>query len=178
MAGGRGQRRRQLEEEDNIGDGWRRMWTVAPSQLTYYLIKEVIAIGRSFALMDNEQVDGNKEMIAFGLMNIIGSFTSCYLTTRLFSKTAVNYNAGCKTQLANVVMSFCMMLTLLFLAPVFRYTPLVALLTIIMSAMLGLIEYHKAYHLYKTDKFDFVICMVAFFGVAFISLVAFYHTCK
>nr|GEV80626.1 probable sulfate transporter 3.5 [Tanacetum cinerariifolium] len=39
------------------------------------------AIGRSFALMDNEQVDGNKEMIAFGLMNIIGSFTSCYLTT-------------------------------------------------------------------------------------------------
>ncbi|CAI9782511.1 unnamed protein product [Fraxinus pennsylvanica] len=29
----------------------------------------------------NEQIDGNKEMIALGLMNIVGSFTSCYLTT-------------------------------------------------------------------------------------------------
>lgn len=31
--------------------------------------------------MKNETTDGNKEMIAFGLMNIVGSFTSCYLTT-------------------------------------------------------------------------------------------------
>ncbi|KAJ0815883.1 putative SLC26A/SulP transporter, STAS domain, sulfate anion transporter, STAS domain superfamily [Helianthus annuus] len=133
-------------------------------------LAEGIAIGRSFAIMENEQIDGNKEMIAFGLMNIVGSFTSCYLTTGPFSKSAVNYNAGCKTQMTNVVMSMCMMLTLLFLAPLFSYTPLVALSAIIMSAMLGLIEYEKAYHLYKTDKFDFSICMVAFFGVAFISM--------
>ncbi|XP_024979904.1 probable sulfate transporter 3.5 [Cynara cardunculus var. scolymus] len=133
-------------------------------------LAEGIAIGRSFAILENEQIDGNKEMIAFGLMNIVGSFTSCYLTTGPFSKTAVNYNAGCKTQMANVVMSMCMMLTLFFLAPLFSYTPLVALSAIIMSAMLGLIEYEKAYHLYKTDKFDFAICMVAFFCVAFISM--------
>lgn len=43
--------------------------------------QEGIAIGRSFAIMRNYQTDGNKEMIAFGLMNIVGSFTSCYLTT-------------------------------------------------------------------------------------------------
>lgn len=29
----------------------------------------------------NYHIDGNKEMIAFGSMNIVGSFTSCYLTT-------------------------------------------------------------------------------------------------
>lgn len=72
--------------------------------------------------------------------------------------------------MSNVVMSMCMLLTLLFLAPLFGYTPLVALAAIIMSAMLGLIDYEKAYHLYKTDKFDFLICMAAFFGVAFISM--------
>lgn len=32
-------------------------------------------------MMDNEQIDGNKEMVAIGLMNIVGSFTSCYLST-------------------------------------------------------------------------------------------------
>ncbi|XP_021741554.1 probable sulfate transporter 3.5 [Chenopodium quinoa] len=133
-------------------------------------LAEGIAIGRSFAIMKNQQTDGNKEMIAFGLMNIVGSFTSCYLTTGPFSKTAVNFNAGCRTQMSNVVMAIIMMLTLLFLAPLFSYTPMVALSAIIMSAMFGLIEYDKAYHLFKVDKFDFCICMVAFFGVTFISM--------
>lgn len=133
-------------------------------------LAEGISIGRSFAIQTNEQVDGNKEMIAFGFMNIVGSFTSCYLTTGPFSKTAVNFNAGCKTAMSNIVMAICMALTLLFLASLFKYTPLVALSAIIMSAMFGLIDYEAAYHLFKVDKFDFVICMAAFFGVAFISM--------
>ncbi|KAF2286887.1 hypothetical protein GH714_034877 [Hevea brasiliensis] len=133
-------------------------------------LAEGVAIGRSFAIMKNEQVDGNKEMIAFGLMNIVGSFTSCYLTTGPFSKTAVNFNAGCRTAMSNIVMAICMMLTLLFLAPFFSYTPLVALSAIIMSAMLGLIDCKEIYHLFKVDKFDFLICMAGFIGVAFISM--------
>ncbi|CAE6110691.1 unnamed protein product [Arabidopsis arenosa] len=133
-------------------------------------LAEGIAIGRSFAVMKNEQTDGNKEMIAFGLMNVIGSFTSCYLTTGPFSKTAVNYNAGTKTPMSNVVMGVCMMLILLFLAPLFSYTPLVGLSAIIMSAMLGLINYEEMYHLFKVDKFDFLVCMSAFFGVSFLSM--------
>lgn len=87
-----------------------------------------------------------------------------------FSKTAVNFNAGCKTAMSNVVMALCMMLTLLVLAPLFSYTPLVALSAIIMAAMLGLIKYEEAYHLFKVDKFDFCICMAAFLGVTFISM--------
>ncbi|KAM0974647.1 hypothetical protein ACFX2C_017799 [Malus domestica] len=133
-------------------------------------LAEGIAIGRSFAIMRNEQVDGNKEMIAFGFMNIIGSFTSCYLTTGPFSKTAVNYNAGARSQMTNAVMALFMMIVLLFLAPLFSYTPLVALSAIIMSAMLGLIKYNEVYELFKVDKFDFVICMAAVLGVAFISM--------
>uniref|UniRef100_A0A0E0EDR2 SLC26A/SulP transporter domain-containing protein n=1 Tax=Oryza meridionalis TaxID=40149 RepID=A0A0E0EDR2_9ORYZ len=44
-------------------------------------LAEGVAVGRSFAAMKNERIDGNKEMVAFGLMNLIGSFTSCYITT-------------------------------------------------------------------------------------------------
>lgn len=87
-----------------------------------------------------------------------------------FSKTAVNFNAGCRTAMSNIVMAIFMALTLLFLAPVFSYTPLVALSAIIMSAMLGLIKYEEMYHLLKVDKFDFCICMAAFLGVAFLSM--------
>ncbi|KAK7355839.1 hypothetical protein VNO80_15101 [Phaseolus coccineus] len=130
-------------------------------------LAEGIAVGRSFAMYKNYNTDGNKEMIAIGTMNIVGSFTSCYITTGPFSRSAVNYNAGCKTAASNIIMSIAVMLTLLFLTPLFHYTPLVVLSAIIVSAMLGLIDYQAAIHLWKIDKFDFVVCMSAYIGVVF-----------
>ncbi|KAF3328405.1 sulfate transporter 3.5 [Carex littledalei] len=137
----------------------------------FLALAEGIAVGRSLAMLKDEQIDGNKEMIAYGLMNIAGSFTSCYLTTGPFSKSAVNYHAGCKTQFSNVVMSICIMLVLLFLAPLFKFTPLVALSTIIIVAMIGLIEIHEFKRLFKVDKFDFIVCMSAFIGVLMFTMV-------
>ncbi|PUZ42735.1 hypothetical protein GQ55_9G606200 [Panicum hallii var. hallii] len=130
-------------------------------------LAEGIAVGRSFAMFKNYNIDGNKEMIAIGTMNVVGSFTSCYLTTGPFSRSAVNYNAGCKTAMSNVVMSLAVMLTLLFLTPLFHYTPLVVLSAIIISAMLGLIDYQGAIHLWQVDKVDFCVCMGAYLGVVF-----------
>ncbi|CAL9750425.1 unnamed protein product [Musa acuminata subsp. burmannicoides] len=130
-------------------------------------LAEGIAVGRSFAMFKNYHIDGNKEMIAFGMMNIAGSFTSCYLTTGPFSRSAVNYNAGCKTAMSNVVMAVAVAITLLFLTPLFHYTPLVVLSAIIVAAMLGLINYEAAMHLWQVDKIDFCVCMGAYLGVVF-----------
>ncbi|KAK6780911.1 hypothetical protein RDI58_023095 [Solanum bulbocastanum] len=130
-------------------------------------LAEGIAVGRSFAILENYDIDGNKEMIAFGLMNIVGSCTSCYLTTGPFSRTAVNYNAGCKTTVSNIVMSIAVMITLLLLTPLFHYTPLVVLSSIIISAMLGIIDYNSAIHLWKVDKYDFLVCISSYIGVVF-----------
>ncbi|KAK9287974.1 hypothetical protein L1049_016419 [Liquidambar formosana] len=130
-------------------------------------LAEGIAVGRSFSMFKNYHIDGNKEMIAFGMMNIAGSCTSCYLTSGPFSRTAVNFNAGCKSAVSNIVMATAVMITLLFLTPLFHYTPLVVLSSIIIAAMLGLIDYEAAFHLWKLDKFDFVVCMSAYIGVVF-----------
>lgn len=67
-------------------------------------------------------------------------------------------------------MSLAIMVVLLFLAPLFQYTPLVALSAIIMVAMLRLIDYQKALRLWKVDKFDFLVCIAAFFGVIMFSM--------
>ena len=79
----------------------------------------------------------------------------------------MNFNAGCKTAASNIVMSMAVMITLLFLTPLFYYTPLVVLSSIIISAMVSLIDYQAATHLWKIDKFDFVVCMSAYVGVVF-----------
>ncbi|TYG39280.1 hypothetical protein ES288_D12G003600v1 [Gossypium darwinii] len=133
-------------------------------------LAEGIAVGRSFAMFKHYHIDGNKEMVAIGTMNIVGSCFSCYLTTGPFSRSAVNFNAGCKTAMSNVIMAIAVMLTLLFLTPLFYYTPLVVLSAIIISAMLGLIDYEAAIHLWNVDKFDFLVCIGAYAGVVFASV--------
>ncbi|KAL9401466.1 hypothetical protein Peur_005315 [Populus x canadensis] len=130
-------------------------------------LAEGVAVGRSFAMFKNYHIDGNKEMIAFGMMNIAGSCASCYLTTGPFSRTAVNFNAGCKTAGSNIVMATAVMVTLLFLTPLFHYTPIVVLSSIIIAAMLGLIDYEAAIGLWKVDKCDFIVCVSAYIGVVF-----------
>lgn len=87
-----------------------------------------------------------------------------------FSRTAVNFNAGCKSAVSNIVMATAVMITLLFLTPLFHYTPLVVLSSIIIAAMLGLIDYQAALHLWKVDKCDFLVCMTAYLGVVFASV--------
>lgn len=133
-------------------------------------LTEGIAVGRTFAALKNYQVDGNKEMIAIGVMNIVGSSTSCYITTGAFSRSAVNHNAGAKTAVSNVVMSVTVMVTLLFLMPLFQYTPNVVLGAIIVTAVVGLIDIPAAYQIWKIDKFDFLVMLCAFLGVIFISV--------
>ncbi|XP_028788940.1 probable sulfate transporter 3.4 [Neltuma alba] len=133
-------------------------------------LTEGIAVGRTFATLFNYQVDGNKEMMAIGIMNIVGCCTSCYVTTGSFSRSAVNVNAGAKTTVSNIIMASAVLVTLLFLMPLFRYTPNVVLAAIIISAVIGLIDFQAAYKLWKVDKIDFLACLCSFFGVVFISV--------
>ncbi|EFH59229.1 SULTR3_4 [Arabidopsis lyrata subsp. lyrata] len=133
-------------------------------------LTEGIAVGRTFASLKNYQVNGNKEMMAIGFMNMAGSCTSCYVTTGSFSRSAVNYNAGAKTAVSNIVMASAVLVTLLFLMPLFYYTPNVILAAIILTAVIGLIDYQAAYKLWKVDKFDFFTCLCSFFGVLFVSV--------
>ncbi|KAK6941545.1 SLC26A/SulP transporter domain [Dillenia turbinata] len=133
-------------------------------------LTEGIAVGRTFASIENYKVNGNKEMLAIGLMNMAGSCSSCYVTTGSFSRSAVNYNAGAKTALSNVVMAAAVLVTLLFLMPLFHYTPNVTLAAIIIAAVIGLIDYNEAIKLWRVDKLDFLSCVCSFFGVIFISV--------
>lgn len=161
-------------------------------------LQEAAAIGRTFAALKDYQLDGNKEMIALGSMNIVGSMTSCYVATGIcadqnclsviyinnkcavspsvlnfagsFSRSAVNYMAGCQTTVSNIVMSCVVLLTLELITPLFKYTPNAILASIIISAVVGLVDIDAMILLWKIDKFDFITSMGAFFGVVFHSV--------
>ncbi|KAF5805715.1 putative SLC26A/SulP transporter, STAS domain superfamily [Helianthus annuus] len=133
-------------------------------------LTEAVAVGRSFASIKGYNLDGNKEMLAMGFMNIAGSMSSCYVTTGSFSRTAVNVSAGCESAVSNIVMAITVFISLQVMTKLLYYTPLAILASIILSALPGLIDYNEAYHIWKVDKVDFLACAGAFFGVLFASV--------
>ncbi|CAN1320374.1 Sulfate transporter 2.1 [Linum perenne] len=131
---------------------------------------EAIAVGRSFSTMKGYSIDGNKEMVAMGFMNILGSLSSCYVATGSFSRSAVNFSAGCETAVSNIVMAVTVILCLELFTRMLYYTPMAILASIILSALPGLIDFHEAVKIWKIDKLDFLTCLGAFLGVLFASV--------
>ena len=87
-----------------------------------------------------------------------------------FSRTAVNFSAGCETVVSNMVMVITVIITLELMTRLLYFTPLAILASIILSALPGLIDISEAYSIWKVDKFDFLSCIGAFFGVIFASV--------
>ena len=61
----------------------------------------------------------NQELIALGAANLAGSVVQAYPVTGGFSRTAVNDQSGAKTGLASLISAGLIVLTLLFLTPLF-----------------------------------------------------------
>lgn len=136
-----------------------------PMALTISLISfmESIAVAKAIQTKHRDyKVVPNQELISLGLANIIGSFFQSYPTTGGFSRTAVNDQAGAKSALAAIISAFLIIVTLLFLTPFFYNLPKAILASVIMVAVLGLIDYKEAIHLFKSNKTDFSTLIVTF----------------
>lgn len=129
-----------------------------------------VAVGRLYASLRGYNIDPNREVLSLGIINIFGSFTSCYVASGSIARTAVNYNAGSQTMVSSIVMALTVLVSLKFLTELLYFTPKAMLAAIILSAVPGLIDFKKAYEIWKVDKIDFLACAGAFFGVLFSSV--------
>ena len=137
-----------------------------PAALTLALIAFMEAISVAKALQAKHkgeyEIDANQELIGLGMGNIAGSFFGCYPTTGGFSRSAINEQAGAKTNLAAIISAALIALTLLFLTPLFYYLPKPILAAVIMVAVFGLIDFKFPVYLWKTRKEDFFMLLIAF----------------
>lgn len=87
-----------------------------------------------------------------------------------FSRSAVNFSAGCETAVSNIVMAITVIICLEFFTKLLYFTPVAILASVIISALPGLIDLNEIYNIWKVDKLDFLACIGAFFGVLFASV--------
>lgn len=137
-----------------------------PSAFTIALVAfmEAIAVAKAIHARHNDyKIVPNQELIALGFSNMIGSFFQSFPGTGGFSRSAVNDQAGAKTNLAAIISASFIILTLLFLTPLFYYLPKAVLASIIMVAVFKLISLEDAIQLWKKGhKRDFIILVFTF----------------
>ncbi|KAH7841788.1 hypothetical protein Vadar_034381 [Vaccinium darrowii] len=138
--------------------------------ITSVAILESVGIAKALAAKNGYELDSNQELFGLGVANICGSFFSSYPTTGSFSRSAVNNESGAKTGLSGIVMGIIMCCALLFLTPLFEYIPQCALAAIVISAVIGLVDYNEAIFLWRVDKKDFLLWTITcattlFFGI-------------
>ncbi len=108
------------------------------------------------------QVNANQELLALGLSNFGAAFFQGMPVTGGFSRTAVNDQAGAKSGLASLISAALIVLTLLFLTPLFHNLPNAVLAAVILVAVAGLIDVKEAKHLWHNDRSDFWMLAATF----------------
>ncbi|SHJ79982.1 sulfate permease, SulP family [Pseudozobellia thermophila] len=146
---------------------------MAPIAVTLALIGylEAISIGKSLEEKSGEEtIDPNQELIAIGASNLLGSLFQSHTVTGSFSRSAINGEAGAKTTIALLFSVVMVVLTLLFLTPLFYYLPNAVLASIIMVSVVGLIDiaYPKALWAYRKD--ELAILLITFGITLFVGI--------
>ncbi|KAF3329968.1 sulfate transporter 4.1 [Carex littledalei] len=138
--------------------------------ITGVAILESVGIAKALAAKNGYELDSNQELFGLGVANICGAFFSAYPSTGSFSRSAVNHESGARTGLSGITMGVIMGCALLFLTPLFTDIPQCALAAIVISAVIGLVDYDEAIFLWKVDKKDFLLWVITsittlFFGI-------------
>jgi len=151
---------------------------------------EAISIAKAIEERHTEyEIDPNQELIALGSANIIGSFAQSYPATASFSRSAIQDQGGAKSGIAALFSAGLVLLTLLFLTPLFYYLPIPILAAIIMVSIFGLVDFSYPKKLWVKNReecipylFTFIITMTVgipqgiLFGVLISLLTMIYRT--
>ncbi len=123
---------------------------------------ESISVAKAVAAKERYKIDSNQELKALGLANLGAAFFSGFPVAGSFSRTAVQYQSGAKTQLASIITALLILATLLFLTPLFYYLPAAALAAIIMVAVYRLLDFEEARRVFKIRRADGVALLLTF----------------
>ncbi len=123
---------------------------------------EAISIAKAMAAKTGQKLDPNQELIGQGLANMAGCLAQSYPTSGSFSRSAVNLQAGAVSGLSSVFTSAAVVVVLLLFTPLLYHLPQSVLASVIMMAVLGLLNVSGFIHAWKAQWYDGAISIISF----------------
>ncbi len=121
---------------------------------------------REYADKHNYRININQELLAQGMSNVSSGLFQGIFDNGSLSKSPVNDDAGARSQISNLAQAALIILTLMFLAPMFSYLPEAVLGAVIIEAVvMGMMDIPEMKRIYKVKPFEFLAAMAALLGV-------------
>jgi SulP family sulfate permease len=144
-------------------------WAVViPAAVGVLLVgfSESLAAARQYSAKYHYDIDVDQEMMAQGMANAASGFFQGVNVDGSLSKSALNDSSGAKTQVASLAQGVFVILTLLFLAPLFADLPSAALGAIVITAVVfGLFKVREMQRLARLSRTEYWLAMAALLGV-------------
>jgi sulfate permease, SulP family len=156
------------------GIGWGPAGDLLTGALAVVFVgyAESLAAARAMAVKHRYDIDPNQELIAQGTACAAAGFVGGFAVDGSLSKTSVADSAGQKTEMASLINAVFVLLTLLFLASIFKNLPSAALGAIVIDAMVGLLSLRDTRRYYRVNLADWVFFIGAMIGILCVGIIA------
>lgn len=129
------------------------------------IMAETLLAESNFAMKNDYTIDDNREILTFSVANFGACLVGCCPVNGSVSRTAMNEQFGGKTQAVSIVASLVMLILLLTFTGFIELLPVPVLTAIVISALMGAVEFDVAKRLFKANRKEFYIFVAAFMGV-------------
>ncbi len=143
-----------------------------PAALTIAVISymESISTAKAFATRTRTRVQPNQELLAVGAANLAAGLFRGFSVAGGFSRGAVNFRAGAKTQLSGVTAAAVLLVAVAFLTPLFFYLPKAVLAAVIVVAVASLVDVRGARRILRVQRADGIGLLVTFFATLLVGV--------
>ncbi len=126
---------------------------------------ESVSVAKTLASKKREKIEPNQELVALGAANLGSAFTGGYPVTGGLSRSVVNDSAGAQSGLASIFTGGFVLITVLFLTPLFTYLPRATLAAVVLVAVIGLLETATMRRAMAYSRADVIALAVTFVTV-------------
>lgn len=144
-----------------------RLWPAALG-IALMSFTESVASARTFIRRDDPAVQPNQELVAIGAANIAAAFAGGFPAGGGTSQTAVNASAGARSQGAQWVAAFIVVICLLFLSKTIGLLPQAALGALVFVVAISMIKREKFRAIGRVRRDELAWAFVTMAGVVFI----------
>ncbi|MCE9595690.1 MAG: SulP family inorganic anion transporter [Planctomycetes bacterium] len=136
---------------------WIREFASSALAIALLGLLEAISMAKSIAAVTRQKLDLNQQCLSEACANLAGSFFSCMPGSGSLTRSAINQQAGARTQWAGVISAVAVAVIMVLLAPHARFIPRAALAGLLMLTAARMVNFKDLrYHL-RVSRFDAAI---------------------
>ncbi|XP_056093272.1 solute carrier family 26 member 3 [Rhinichthys klamathensis goyatoka] len=129
------------------------------------------SVAKIYSVKHDYTIDGNQELIAFGVSNMFGASFRSFAASTALSRTAIQESTGGKTQIAGVLSAMMVLIVIVAVGFLLEPLPRSVLGALVIVNLKGmLMQFRELPFLWKNDRPDFVTWVVTFLASLFLGL--------